>query len=52
MIVTVLVSVRYLQPDPAAAEAAAAHTAQQVEAGSATTGWRSRIGIWRDRRTC
>ncbi len=51
MIIVVLLSTRYLQPDPAAAQAAAAHTAQQAEAGSATTGWRSRIGIWRDRRT-
>lgn len=55
MIATVLVAVRYLQPDPAAAlataEEAAADQAILDAGGSATSGWRSRFSIWRDRRT-
>jgi len=55
MIATVLVAVRYLQPDPAAAVAAAEEAAANqkiVDAGgSAKFGWRSRLAIWRDRRT-
>ena len=55
MIVAVVVAVRYLQPDPAAAAAAAdAAVANQVivdGGGSTRSGWRSRLAIWRDRRT-
>ncbi len=57
VIVSVLVAagglfgVRYLQPDPAvaAAERAAAEEAAGSESGKSA--WRSRLGIWRDRRT-
>ena len=55
MIVGVLFAVRYLQPDPAVAAAAAAQDAENEAAaeggGSAMSGWRSRLAIWRDRRT-
>ncbi len=42
-----IVAVRYLQPDPAAA---ATTRAEQAD-GHAGSGWRGRLGIWRDRRT-
>ncbi|HEY4994584.1 MAG TPA: MFS transporter, partial [Nakamurella sp.] len=55
MIVAVVVAVRYLQPDPAAeaaaADAAAANQAIVDAGGSTRSGWRSRLAIWRDRRT-
>jgi len=55
MIATVLVAVRFLQPDPAAAAVAAEDAAanQKIvdDGGSAKSGWRSRMAIWRDRRT-
>jgi len=52
MILGVLFAVRYLQPDPAEAAADAAQAAEAVvNPGSATSGWRSRLGIWRDQRT-
>ena len=53
MIGAVLVSVRFLQPDPFA-------TAEESRSGSESTsgrgrsaggGWKSRLAIWRDRRT-
>ncbi len=46
MIVAVLVSVRYLQPDPFAEQ-------RDADAGAAgdAGGWRSRLAIWADRRT-
>ncbi len=46
MIAAVLASVRYLQPDPFAAQRDAA-----AEAAGDTGGWRSRLAIWADRRT-
>jgi fucose permease len=39
-------AVRYLQPDPFAGYSTDAATDEPVE-----TGWRARLGIWRDRRT-
>jgi fucose permease len=50
MIVGVLISVRYLQPDPAAA-AADAVAATAIRDGSKDSGWRARLAIWQDRRT-
>ncbi len=44
-----LFAVRYLQPDPAVAAAEQAITGHAAEEG--TSGRRSRLGIWRDRRT-
>jgi fucose permease len=44
-----LFAVRFLQPDPAVAAAEQAVTDKAAEEG--TSGWRSRLGIWRDHRT-
>jgi fucose permease len=44
-----VVAVRYLQPDPAVA--AAEHAASEKATSEGSSGWRSRLGIWRDRRT-
>ncbi len=45
-----LFAVRYLQPDPAVAAAEQA-SLEQAGADGGRSGWRSRLGIWRDRRT-
>ena len=47
MIIVAVFTVRFLQPDPAATALAKS----DAEAGSAKNGWRSRLAIWRDRRT-
>ncbi len=44
-------AVRYLQPDPAVAAAEQASLEQAAHDGGSDSGWRSRLGIWRDRRT-
>jgi fucose permease len=46
MVLCVIFAVRYLQPDPFAGYSTDAATDEPVE-----TGWRARLGIWRDRRT-
>lgn len=45
MVVAVLIAVRFLQPDPALSAAAEAAEAE------AKGDWRSRLAVWRDRRT-
>ncbi len=54
MIGAVLVSVRFLQPDPfATAEESTSGSESDVAdaAGASGGGWKSRLAIWRDRRT-
>ena len=46
-----LFAVRYLQPDPAVAAAEQEQVEQAANAGAGKKDWRSRLGIWRDRRT-
>ncbi len=45
MIVAVLVAVRFLQPDPALS------AGDEARAANAPGDWRSRLAVWRDRRT-
>jgi MFS family permease len=45
MVVAVLIAVRFLQPDPALSATEEQHEAQ------AKGDWRSRLAVWRDRRT-
>jgi fucose permease len=46
-----LFAVRYLQPDPAVAAEELAANAKVADDGVGRSAWRSRLGIWRDRRT-
>ena len=51
LIAAVLPSVRKLQPHPADPDGTGGHDMELTRSASAEAGWRSRLAVWRERRT-